>query len=176
MNIRLEQLKRTDFPVINDWIDPEIFHIFTAPIDESQLEKLLTKEQNGIITEIGLRAVENKTDQIIGLVHAVVDRDNDLIHLQQIVVDPEKCNRGYGAAILELFLELCFTEYNSHRVQLFTEENNKQAIACYIKVGFHIDGMIRDRIKTATGFIGTYIFSMLDNEWFERYAGKKNIK
>ncbi len=165
MNIRLEQLKRTDFPVIKNWIDPKIFHIFTAPVDNNQLGKLLTKEPNGILTEIGLRAVDIETDKIIGLVHAIVDRDNDLIHLQQIVVDPEKRNRGYGAAILELFLELCFTEYKSHRVQLFTEEDNKQAVACYKKVGFHVDGMIRDRVKTATGFIGTYIFSMLDNEW-----------
>jgi RimJ/RimL family protein N-acetyltransferase len=176
MNIRLEQLERTDFPVIKKWIDPKIFHIFTAPVDNNQLEKLLTKEQNGILTEIGLRAIDIQTDKIIGLVHAIVDRDNDLIHLQQIVVDPDKRSRGCGATILELFLELCFTTYKSHRVQLFTEEDNKQAIACYIKVGFHIDGMIRDRIKTATGFIGTYIFSMLDNEWFEKFAGKKKIK
>jgi RimJ/RimL family protein N-acetyltransferase len=176
MNIRLEQLEKSDFPVIRDWIDPEIFHIFTAPIDDSQLERLLTKEHDGIQTEIGLRAVENETDKIIGLVHSIVDRENDLLHLQQIVVDPEQRNRGHGATILELFLELCFTTYNSHRVQLFTEEDNEPAIACYKKVGFHIDGMIRDRVKTKNGFLGTYIFSMLNNEWFEKFAGKKNIK
>jgi len=171
MNIRLEQLARTDFPIIKDWIDPEIFHIFKAPIDDKQLERLLTKEQNGVLTEIGLKAIDRDTNTIIGLVHSIVNHENSFTHLQQIIVDPEKRGLGYGKAILELFLELCFTTHKLHRVQLFTEENNKEAIACYKKVGFHVDGLMRDGIKTATGFIGTYIFSMLDNEWFEKSAG-----
>jgi len=176
MNIRLEQLERKDFAIIKDWIDLEIFHIFTASIDDDQLARLLTKEHDGILTEIGLRAVENDTENIIGLVHSIVDRENDLVHLQHIVVDPEKRGRGNGSSILELFLELCFKTHRLHRVQLFTEENNKAAIACYKKVGFHIDGMLRDRIKIENGFLGTYIFSMLDNEWFARFAGKKHSK
>jgi RimJ/RimL family protein N-acetyltransferase len=165
MNVRLEQLDRKDFPIIKDWIDPEIFHIFKAPIDDKQLEKLLTKEQDGIQTEIGLRAVDNETDKIVGLVHSVVDQKNDYTHLQQIVVDPDLRGKGYGTAILDLFLELCFTTHKLHRVQLFTEENNKQAITCYKKVGFHVDGLIRDRVKTDNGYLSTYIFSMLRDEW-----------
>ncbi len=172
MNIRLEQLEREDFPVIKDWIDPEIFHIFKWPIDDKQLERLLTKEKDGVIDEIGLRAVDIETKNIIGLVHSIVNRENNLTHLQQIVVDPERRGKGYGATILEIFLELCFMTHKFHRVQLFTEENNKQAIVCYKKVGFHVDGLMRDMVKTDKEYLSTYIFSMLDNEWYERKTAR----
>ena len=86
-------------------------------------------------------------------------------HIQQIVVDPLKRNNGYGAKILSLFLDICFNSYSFHRVQLFTDENNMPAISCYKKVGFHIDGLMRDVNKTENRYFGTFIFSILDDEW-----------
>ena len=56
--------------------------------------------------------------------------------------------------------------------QLFTEEDNMQAISCYKKVGFHIDGLMRDINKTNYGYLGTCIFSILCDEWQMK---KKNV-
>ncbi len=168
INIFLEKLKREDFPRIKEWIDPNIFHIFKAPVDEHQLERLLSKEQDGIPTEIGMRAVEGETNEVVGLIHSIINAKDNYTHIQQIVVDPAKRGKGIGVAILTLFVDLCFNDYNLHRVQLFADENNLQAISCYKKVGFKIDGLMRDLVKTDTGYMSTYVFSILHDEWLKK--------
>jgi len=110
-------------------------------------------------------AVNSETSEFVGLIHAVVNRENNYAHIQQIVVNPNLQNKGYGTAILMAFLGICFDSYNFHRVQLFTEEDNAPAIACYKKAGFHIDGILRDINKTDSGYLSTYVFSMLHDEW-----------
>lgn len=165
MTIHLEELEKRDFPKIRDWIDPNVFHIFKSPVEDRQLERLLTKEKDGMPTDIGMRAVDVKTAEIVGLIHAVINEENDYAHIQQVVVGPGLRGRGYGSAILVAFLDICFDSYKFHRVQLFTEEDNRQAIACYKKVGFHVDGLMRDVNRTDSGYLGTYIFSILYDEW-----------
>ena len=168
MDIRLEQLEKKDFPVIRDWVDPQIFRIFKSPVDDQQLEKLLSKEKDGIYAEIGMRAADSKSNEIVGLIHSIVNVRDDFLHIQQLIVDPARRGNGYGPAILAMFLDYCFVDHSFHRAQLFTDENNKPAIACYKKVGFKVDGFLRDIVKTNSGYIGTYIFSILRDEWLAK--------
>jgi len=172
MILKLEPLEKSDFSRIRDWIDPTIFHVFTAPIDEKQLEKLLSREQNGVQSELGIRAIDQENGKLVGMIHAVLNPDNDQIHIQQMIVDPNRRGQGYGQAILEHFIDSCISNYNLHRVQLFTEENNKIAINCYKKVGLRVDGVLRDRVKTNDGYLSTYIFSILEHEWKEIHPKK----
>ncbi len=165
MGLVLEPLEKSDFPGIRDWIDPDIFHIFKAPIDDEQLEMLLSKSLDGIPTELGMRAIDPDKEEMVGIIHAIFNLKDDSIHIQQMVVHPELRGQGYGQAILRSFIEECFAQFNLHRIQLFTEENNESGIACYRKVGFKVDGIIRDRVKTSDGYLSTYIFSILSNEW-----------
>jgi RimJ/RimL family protein N-acetyltransferase len=171
MNVRLEQLERQDFPRIRHWIDPAVFRVFEAPVDDQQLERLLSKEQDGVPTGIGMRALDSGTGELVGVIHAVVIRRNDFAHVQQIVVDPDRRGKGYGPAIFEAFLDLCFNQHQLHRVQLFTDEDNHAAIACYKKVGFQVDGFMRDIIKTDAGYMGECVFSILYDDWLERSGG-----
>jgi RimJ/RimL family protein N-acetyltransferase len=165
MKLELEQLQRSDFPTIRDWIDPAVFHIFKAPVDDEQLEMLLSKEHDGVVSELGMRFIDRDSARLVGIVHAVLNPDDDLMHIQQIVVDPARRGRGYGPAILRCFIDYCLDNYELHRIQLFTEENNQAAISCYRKIGFRVDGILRDRVKTKDGYLSTYVFSILSNEW-----------
>jgi RimJ/RimL family protein N-acetyltransferase len=167
MNILLKELKTTDFPIVKKWIDPKIFRIFTAPIDDAQLTRLLTKYQDGIQTDIGKKAIDQSTGNLIGFIHAVINVENEYAHIQQIVVHPGIRHQGYGTGILRSFLDICFRDYNLHRVQLFTDENNHAAISCYKKVGFQVDGLVRDITKEEGGYLSEYIFSILDYEWIK---------
>jgi RimJ/RimL family protein N-acetyltransferase len=167
MNILLKELKTTDFPIVKNWIDPKIFRIFRSPIDDAQLTRLLTKQQDGIQTDLGKKAIDRSTGDLVGFIHAVINAKNEYAHIQQIVVDPEMRHQGYGTDILRCFLDICFRDYNLHRVQLCTDENNHAAISCYKKVGFQVDGLIRDITKEEGGYLGEYIFSILDHEWIK---------
>ena len=167
MNILLKELETTDFPVVKNWIDPKIFRIFRSPIDDAQLTRLLTKYQDGIQTDVGKKAIDRGTGNLVGFIHAVLNLENEYAHIQQIVVHPKMRHQGYGASILRSFLDICFQDYDLHRVQLCTDESNEAAILCYKKVGFQVDGLLRDMTKEKGGFLGEYIFSILDYEWIK---------
>lgn len=158
-------LERRDFPVIREWIDPKLFPIFHAPIGDDQLERLLTRSRDGRLTDLGLKAVDD-AGAALGFVHVVIDRANEMGHIQQILVgEPGLRRRGVGSAMMRQALRICFEEHRLHRMQLFVDEDNEGAVAFYKKQGFHTDGLMREARKVGNSFLGWYCMSMLQSEW-----------
>ena len=166
MKITIADLDRSDFPVIRDWIDTDLFGVFHAPIGDDQLEVLLTRSRAGKLTDIGFKAVDDDTGEAIGLTHIVLDWTNELAHIQQMLVGrPELRRRGTGSAMMRHALAVCFDRHGLHRVQLFTDEDNEAALSFYRKHGFHTDGFMREARKVNDRFVGWYCLSMLASEW-----------
>jgi RimJ/RimL family protein N-acetyltransferase len=167
--IHLEPLKPEDFPLIRPWIDTRVFRIFHEPIDDMQLGRLLTKYEDKRPTSLGFRIVRTSDSKIIGLIHATIDWQNDLAHIGQIIVgDPATRGTGIGAASLVQMLRICFNELGLHRVQLFVDQDNPSAIACYKKVGFKAEGLMREATKIDDGYVSWYSMSILKEEWRDR--------
>ena len=98
-----------------------------------------------------------------------MNRDNNLAHIGQIVVgEPSLRGLGIGTASLKLFLRICFEELKLHRVQLFVDDDNTGAVACYQKAGFKVEGLMREATRTSTGYISWYSMSVLEDEWREK--------
>jgi RimJ/RimL family protein N-acetyltransferase len=164
--IRLELLEAKDFPLIRPWIDTRVFRIFHEPIDDTQLGRLLTQYESNRPTSLGYRIVRSSDSEVVGLIHAVVDWNNNLAHVGQIIVgDPALRNIGIGTATLVQLLRICFNELRLHRVQLFVDEDNSSAIACYKKAGFKIEGLMRDATKIDDGYVSWHSMSILEEEW-----------
>lgn len=160
----ITDLERRDFPVIREWIDPKLFPVFRAPIGDDQLERLLTRHQEGRLTHIGLKATDDG-GCAIGFVHVVLDWGNELGHIQQMLVQPWLRRQGVGAALMQHTLRVCFEEHGLHRMQLFVDEDNGPAVAFYRKQGFQADGLMREARKAGSRFISWYCMSMLQSEW-----------
>ncbi|MFC2172295.1 GNAT family N-acetyltransferase [Acidobacteriota bacterium] len=165
MKLVLEELELDDLPVIQKWIDPSVFRIFKDPVDVEQLTRLLSKYKGDEPLELGFRAVNADTGEIVGLLHAVLDHWNSLAHIQQIIVVKNLRGKGIGTEILTRFNERCFTELRLHRVQLFVDNDNTEAIACYKKAGFKTEGLMRDASKVEDGWVSWYSMSLLADEW-----------
>ncbi|SCA63865.1 Putative ribosomal N-acetyltransferase YdaF, partial [Chlamydiales bacterium SCGC AG-110-M15] len=59
-------------------------------------------------------------------------------------IDQEHEGRGLiYKAVLEL-MEIAFEECNLHRLQIYTAEKNKRSRALAEKLGFHLEGVLRD--------------------------------
>jgi len=165
-DVRLETLERSDFPVVRPWIDPRVFRIFREPVDDAQLERLLTRHEDGRPVSLGYRIVRVPDSRLVGVAHVVIDWRNHLAHVQQIVVgDPALRNLGIGTAGLLLILGVCFDEIGLHRVQIFVDDDNPGAIACYRKAGFSDEGLMRDATKTDDGYVSWHSMSILEDEW-----------
>jgi RimJ/RimL family protein N-acetyltransferase len=166
VGIRLEELGREDFTRIRSWIDPRIFRIFRTPVDDEQLSLLLTKFVDGKPTSLGYRIVRESDAEVIGLIHATIDWRNNLAHIGQIIVgDPRLRGSGVGTESLTRFLRICFNDLHLHRAQLFVDEDNAGAIACYRNAGFRAEGLMREATKVDNGFVSWYSMSILEHEW-----------
>jgi len=174
-SIRLEALEPSDLPRILPWIDPDVFRIFRAPVDEEQLKQLLSSYKDEKPISLGYRIVRSSDSALVGMIHATVVWDNNLAHIGQIVVgDPDLRDSGIGTESLKLFLKICFDDLNLHRVQLFVDDDNYGAIACYKKAGFQIEGLMREATKTSSGYISWYSMSILEDEWRDPETGRSS--
>ena len=176
IEIRLEKLESKDLPHIGSWIDPLTFRMFHAPVDNEQLLQLLTSYSDGKPTSLGYRIVRTSDAKLIGLIHATIIWDNNLAHLGQIVVgDPTLRGLGIGTESIKLFLKVCFDDLNLHRVQLFVDDDNAGAIACYRKAGFQIEGLMREATRVSSGYVSWHSMSILEDEW-KSIEGPKRIR
>ena len=58
---------------------------------------------------------------------------------------------GYGSDGMRLLLAWGFPEFELHLVQLWSLATNARAIRAYEKVGFRIDGVLRERSLKSDG-------------------------
>lgn len=167
VGIQISELERSDFDVIRPWIDVKMFRVFREPVTDKQLERLMSRTVDGKPAEVGLKISENGVAR--GFLHAVVDAQNNLGHIQQILTNPDGGRRkGLGTILMKRFLEKGFNEMGLHRIQLFVDEPNSTAVSFYKSLGFHTDGLMRDALKVEGGYEGFYCMSMLADEYPEK--------
>ncbi len=172
IEIRLEEHKPEDFPRIRPWLDPRIFRVFRAPVDDDQLGRLLTVHADGKPISLGYGIVRVSDAEIIGLIHATIDWGNNLAHIGQIVVgDAVLRGSGIGTDGMTRFLRVCFDDLGLHRAQVFVDEDNAAAIACYRRVGFRVEGLMREATKVGSTYISWHSMSILEDEWRSNQQG-----
>lgn len=111
---------------------------------------------------------------IIGLLQ--IDRKNEAAELY-ITVGEESCKgKGVAAEAMKQLLAIAFFRIGLHRVYLTTEQGNHPAVRAYDKFGFVREGCLRDTQRKADGsYAHTYVYSMLKEEFEERYGTDAGI-
>jgi RimJ/RimL family protein N-acetyltransferase len=98
-----------------------------------------------------------------------VSSPHQSIELQRIIVATP--DRGIGALVMEWALARCFREHGAHRVWLHTFEQNERARHLYTRLGFTLEGTLRDCIRWSDGSRRSQLlFSMLQPEYEDRYG------
>ena len=90
------------------------------------------------------RFIITKEDEMIGLVELV---EIDYIHRRaefQIIIDPTYQGYGYATTATRLALDYGFFVLNMHKLYLVVDRRNEKAIHIYKKVGFTIEGELKD--------------------------------
>lgn len=75
-------------------------------------------------------------------------RVNHVMQLGTLAVDPARHGQGVGRGMMDDALRH-FRAEGIHRVQLFAESDNVQALAFYRRLGFGVEGTLRDFYKRA---------------------------
>lgn len=84
--------------------------------------------------------------------------------------------QGYGSEVILWALEWAFRHANMHRVGIGAHEWNEGAVKLYQRLGFVVEG----RIREATWYDGRYRdeieMGMLKDEWLDRYGEELRLK
>jgi diamine N-acetyltransferase len=81
---------------------------------------------------------------MLGLVEIV---EIDYIHRRaefQIIIDPKHQGHGYATIASQLAMKYAFSVLNMHKLYLIVDKNNAKAIHIYKKVGFKLEGKLKD--------------------------------
>ena len=167
MAIKLEKFEKSDYERLINWIDSEelliIFSggIFSFPLTHKQLDTYLEKE-NRLVYKV----IDTKTNIVIG--HAELNNINyksENARICRVLVGEKKTrNIGYGTLIITALIKIGFEELKLHRLDLGVYDFNKQAIKCYKKCGFEIEGLLKENIKVGKEYWSTYTMSIINNK------------
>ncbi len=90
-------------------------------------------------------AIIDKQGQLIGTVG--YDEINIPARSARLFVgigSKEHWGRGYGFDALAIFIQFLFRQWNFHRLTAETWQKNTRALSCYQKLGFVIEGTLRE--------------------------------
>ena len=75
----------------------------------------------------------------------------------RVIVNPKFRGQGLGSLFCETLVKNIKSKKNIRTISLNTLATNKQAIACYQKVGFQIKAKKQSSIKVGTRYLNTVI-------------------
>jgi RimJ/RimL family protein N-acetyltransferase len=173
MQITLLPFERSDFPRLIDWIPSAEFLMlwsgpfFTYPLDEVQLEKYYRSGQTDPPLRKIYKAVDADINQVVGHIELNnIDWRNLSASISKVLIGvPAKYNKGYGTQMMQKLVEIAFFELHLHRLELRVFDFNQSAIRCYQKVGFQIEGHLRDYRKVEDSYWSSYLMSLLEPDW-----------
>ncbi|NJJ39851.1 GNAT family N-acetyltransferase [Paenibacillus apii] len=114
--------------------------------------------------EFRLRTIEDNA--LIGFVALFnIEWNNQCGKMAIGIGNPNFRGRGYGTDALRLILRYGFCELNLHRIGLDVISNNKNAIHAYRKVGFQVEGTMRESVLRDGQKYDRILMSLLRNEY-----------
>lgn len=163
----LRPLGREDLPMMCKWRnDPEArrFLFSYLPIsmaeEEVWFEGYLRQGKNRVFI------AQTRDGKPIGyLLVSNIDHKNQNAEIGIHIDEKEYQGQGLGKDALRTLLRFLFSEMNLHRVYLYVHDYNERAINFYKKMGFVMEGTLRDAIFTEGGFHDNLLFSILRKEF-----------
>lgn len=94
-----------------------------------------------------------------------VDSDNRSANIRIVIWVPEARNRGYGTEAMRLMTAFGIERVGLHRIELQVHAFNPRAIRAYEKVGFRLEGTLREALSWVGAWIDTHVMSVLASDW-----------
>ncbi len=110
--------------------------------------------------------VECDTQRSIGTISlSDIDRRNSRAEYGILIGEPDARGKGSAYAASQLILDYAFKELNLHRVYLHVFIENFYAIRLYERLGFQIEGTLRQHVCKRGVFRDVYAMAILADEW-----------
>ncbi len=163
--VRLRALGLDDCDRLLSWIDPEdaLYQwsgawSFSWPLDRQQLVRNLDWQSD---SRSLFAAVDRGDGELVGTAKLEIQPTHGLGLIGHVLVAPHSRGRGYGTALMHALVRHSFDERGLHRLQLSVYTFNSAAIACYQRVGFLVEGRLRECTRFSDGFRSSLVMGLL---------------
>lgn len=166
----LRELSRGDIESINRWRnDREIirtlgstFRYIAEEIDSAWMDSYLSSRSNCI----RLAICEMASKKIVGAVYLLaIDWIARSCEFGIWIGERDFQGRGVGTFATNKALEHAFLDMNLNRVHLTVLENNERAIALYRKIGFSVEGILRQAVFKEGSYLNMVQMAILASEF-----------
>ena len=171
--IRLIPFDQSHFDALIEWTSTSEFLLqwagpgLTFPLDHKQLNQLLVSARSSPPGAYLFSAQMISDNTVIG--HGeigAVDRRNLNAKLMRILIGPESARgRGIGKQLVQELVRVGFEELGLHRLDLNVFDFNRSAIHCYERVGFKLEGTLREARRHDGQYWNSCIMGLLRSEW-----------
>jgi RimJ/RimL family protein N-acetyltransferase len=133
----------------------------TVPEQEAFLRRTA-----GSVSDMAVAVVEQASDQLIGAtgLHDI-DPRNRHAQFGITIGDKTAWGKGFGTEATRLMVRHAFASLNLNRVYLEVYEYNERARHVYEKLGFQIEGRLRQHTFRDGRYWDTFIMGVLRDEW-----------
>ena len=166
--VRLRPLKKTDAPLLYEWITDRELVIHNAPYfpvtesdHEAWIERMMTKRSDLVIFVIE----EIASEKVIGTCQLLnINWIHRSAELQIRIGEAANQGKGYGTEAVRILCEFGLTDLNLHRIYLHVFANNRRAIRAYEKSGFEQEGVLRDAAFIDGKWSNVYVMGYLKTD------------
>lgn len=175
-DIKLRALDNKDKVQILDWAnDSEVKELTGGIFPVSEIEHQRWFESKVLEPINKIFGIEYKEEsEIIGIIGL---KDTDLINrsseLYIYIGNKEYWGKGYGTQAVFKLVEFCFQELNLNRIYLYVFDYNERAISSYKKVGFYVEGILRQSLYKKGKYHNKVLMSILRKEFKKDNIGIK---
>lgn len=81
------------------------------------------------------------------------------------IAEKENWSKGYGSEATKIMIEYAFDTLNLNRVQLHVSAENERAVKVYQKLGFQIEGTLRQAMFHHNRYSDFYLMAILKEDW-----------
>jgi RimJ/RimL family protein N-acetyltransferase len=164
----LRELSRRDIAHINRWRhDRSVIEGLAAPfryidveVDEAWFDRYLAARDQQVRC-----AVCEDAGPICGVVSLTsIDRVHRSAEFHIMIGEPQSRGRGLGTDATREMVRHAFRDLNLHRVYLTVREGNAAARKLYEKVGFKVEGLLRDAVYKDGRFENLVMMAILESD------------
>ena len=163
-------LKSEHIPDIVSWIESEsdmvqwAGSVFTWPLTQKQFKEHLEKGKKQPQTLYPFVLV--KDDRVMGYCElSDFHRHTNKANLTRVIISPADRNKGIATVMIKEVLNFGFETLDLNRVALGVFDFNKAAIKCYEKIGFSLEGTMRESARVGNTYWNCHLMSILKREW-----------
>jgi RimJ/RimL family protein N-acetyltransferase len=173
MTLQIKRFREKDVRSVCSWIKSERVlvqwagPIFSWPFTQKQFREQLqtAKGESPTLYPFGLY----RGDTVIGYCElAAYSRRANSAQLSRVIVSPKYRNKGFAQIMIDSVLRFGFQELELNRIGLGVFDFNTPAIKCYKKLGFVLEGTLRESAKVGNSFWDCLIMSILRKEWHRK--------